>query len=1405
MDDAVTALDAVVAELRDRCADALAGGALEARAELSECLTSRAETLAATYANLEPARVDATEATKQIEFVLDHAPAAHPARALWLLVAARAARLCLDLDTSDPTDTDDTRKGGDAGAKAEEVPISRLREAITRLTRPVQGFDREPVLASALAMLGEELLLRNDAHNAPDELNEGIDHLTASLRLSEKLSASRPVETLYLLGQALAARNRREHHGLDRDAAIDLLSEAVKHDTQGWRALLAVDSLADLLYDRWADGGTPADLDAAISHWAWLADELPEGSLDQSATLLAYGLALADRYDERCADLDRDKAIELLSSIADESGPAQTVHFWMTLGELALARYRQRRAGADADLAINAFTTALRVPSGEEPGESWIHPRLWVTLSERFEAEPNDQNLVSLITMAEDWRTSAPSDEHSAAVAMLGLALAEQVRRAARPDLLMDRAIAVLSEACALLDDGDELYVTALHELGGLVGGRGQLRSDPADLTEGTRLLTRALELTSPDDPQVVAVAGALSSVMATATHLGMLPAHSFDTVISMVEAVLPQARADPKRQATLYELLGMALTVRAFGSGGDADLDAGIRHLTEAGRLTTDPQERVQILVNLAGALQTRFFQRGELQDAETAVHYLDRIVAHLAADGAQSTASTIELGPAQGALAMARAILSLHRQDLAAMDSAITELETALGSVPRNRPAHAKVLSDLGTARFLRLSLRDHPAERRQATAELVAAGESFPPHHLEFSLLRLKIGAALTVTALVPYSAVGLAAAITWLREGLQSGARTENRIRFQGALGHALHQRFRHEGETAALEEALTWLELAREELGDRPGHSIAVPLRLVPARAYRDRATAGRPDEPALQSPLTQTDAERAGTLGLEALRAHAHNVLLQTGTDDALASARSAAQDALEVAGWRLADGAIAGAIEALEIGRGLVLFSATRVTGMPDRLDAMGERELAAQWRSRLGAGADSGPGPPGEFADGLPRAIPPDDLRARTVRALTAPGSEGAGLLAPPSIDELAQALQSAGRDALVYLIRGTPQAPGRAILVTDTGGTAVLPLPRLLPGPGDPLSAYVQAHQVLWRLRKAEASQVDEDRAFDQWETALEELCAWAGECVMRPLLTHVRQCGADHDPRLVLIPVGELGRIPWHAARLSSVGGRPHYVVHDAVISYAAGGRQFVDAVRRTPLPYDTDPVIVVDPTGGLPAAAGEAEAFRRCHTGATVLGRPGALDGGAERTAPGTPDEVLARLPGPLGPGASILHLACHGYVIPGSPSRSHLLLAHERELSVARILAQAQQLPPGSPGGLIMPIACVSALSDEAYDESLTVTTAFLAAGAATTIGALWELPDEPAAAMMFAFHRYLKDGDPAADAFRRAQLWMLDEARRPLHRMPVEMALSVSDGDLARVYAWAGFVQQGR
>jgi len=159
----------------------------------------------------------------------------------------------------------------------------------------------------------------------------------------------------------------------------------------------------------------------------------------------------------------------------------------------------------------------------------------------------------------------------------------------------------------------------------------------------------------------------------------------------------------------------------------------------------------------------------------------------------------------------------------------------------------------------------------------------------------------------------------------------------------------------------------------------------------------------------------------------------------------------------------------------------------------------------------------------------------------------------------------------------------------------------------------------------------------------------------------------------------------------------------------------------------------------------------------------------------------------------------------VLHLGCHASA-EDTPERSRLRLAGG-DLRVDRILAQARTRAPGSPGGLVVLAACTSDLTLTDFDEALTLSSAFLAAGAAGVVGSRWEVDDLNTALLMFMLHRHLvrHPGESPADALRAAQLWMLDPRREAPAEMPAPLAGHARRLSVPDPLAWAAFTYHGQ
>ncbi|MEU8147478.1 CHAT domain-containing protein [Nonomuraea sp. NPDC048901] len=616
-----------------------------------------------------------------------------------------------------------------------------------------------------------------------------------------------------------------------------------------------------------------------------------------------------------------------------------------------------------------------------------------------------------------------------------------------------------------------------------------------------------------------------------------------------------------------------------------------------------------------------------------------------------------------------------------------------------------------------------------------------------------------------------------------------------------LGGGLMMRYEITRDRADLSNAIGRMEEARRAGEDEPPSRIMALNLSQLAAAYHSR------------SDRRLGDQRRVGEAALASLRTSAWGVMLQTSTERAFDAAIRARGEAAEMALWCVAAGLVETAVEALEWGRAMVLHAATTEMGLPDLLRD-GEHELlAAEWEATSQDDGlapwdvpDEAEGMPGRYArllEGLPDIRPPSDLRQRVMAAIEGTETERRVFNAA-SVEEIAAELREAGAAALVYLVSHPGWHGGVALVVHADGHVSRVELPRLGTAvQTSRLNAFVEAQRDRERAQDEEAAK----RAHDRWAHALGELCDWAWTAVMEVLLGAVAGGSPGHGrtPRLILVPVGELGAIPWHAARRTVGNGLKRYACQDAVLSYAASARQFVDARRRKPRRWGKEPALVVVRGGDLYWAAKEIEHNHARHypKGELLGGRRRGTDGPPVR--PATGENVLSLLPGPRSGGATLLHLGCHAQATP-RPVDSYLLLAGDEPLGMTGILRQARSRPADVPGGLVVLAACGSDLTSRHHDEALTLATAFLAAGAAVVIGTRWPVHDFPTSVLMIMFHHYLNSGyDDPVIALRAAQLWMLDPRRRVPDHLPADMIAGLEKTPIHEPDSWAAFTYQGR
>jgi hypothetical protein len=543
------------------------------------------------------------------------------------------------------------------------------------------------------------------------------------------------------------------------------------------------------------------------------------------------------------------------------------------------------------------------------------------------------------------------------------------------------------------------------------------------------------------------------------------------------------------------------------------------------------------------------------------------------------------------------------------------------------------------------------------------------------------------------------------------------------------------------------------------------------------------------------------DAQLPGTAertARAALRELARCVMIAEGTDRALDIAARANEIVARAIGWSLADGQPRAAVDIAEAGRGLVLASVVLSGRVEAVLQGAGKDDDAEAWRS-------------GNEAD-----------RAAALNALwdTAAGDS---LLSTPIGEEISVTLIGTPFDAVVYLVPSAPadfaavadpapdgtaagpgdarpsELTGHALLVRPVlGQIDVVSLPGLgSPGSGTPLDMYLAA---LERALSGDDSLAGDAEGFrsgpagQSWAAELERLGQWSYAAILAPLLEHIRGWSLDHRPHLALIPLGDLAVIPFAASWTDDApDGSRRYVIDDAVISYAASARLLGEVSRRPRLPLSERVVLMSSPLGDLPMTRRATRQLGRGqYPGAEVYGLK------SDPGGPVTSSALLGALPAGDHAGASLLQLSTHGTLAPAPALR-----VKDGWLPLSSILDQARNRPFDAPGGLVIINACLTDTAHSHYDESLTMATAFLAAGATAVIGTRWPVDDDTAAALSLRLHYHLQRGYQPAEALRRAQLDLLRPTADIRAALGPDLA-ALTDARLRHPATWAGHVHHG-
>ena len=1246
--------------------------------------------------------------------------------------------------------------GGDA-ADADEA-IELLRQVVPSLAGP-------PDTAEAATQLADMSWRRAQDEQDPTRRRQRLDLAADMLELAlDTGHEDRDLWADALALRAVVAEQRwacaevpaTEPAAYEelRSLLVETLAALPADYPQRWQLDWSLASLSHEIHLRWDD---PADLDQALRHWAFALDGANRAGEPPAELLGEYASTLATGWSQDDDPQGRDLAISLYERAFEASRERPAM--WL----IECAVMLNDRAGAseaavevprgdvlaDVEAVIRLSSAAAKAAEPDSPVEPEAELLLVKALTDRLRLIDDDVALVAHIDAA--------------------IATTETILSAWRHD------------------DRDRLTLT--FRLGLLKYWRFSQTLDGQALAESVTLLRTVYDGIPDDDADRSLCGVALALALIGAQHTGLEDAPA-DEAYRLLKLHRPAGSSG----GDLQDLASLAETF-------DQVLRAGGRGVPDWNRARSTfpapggPPRRNEQLLDFAWLmLLMRAFDSGSMHDLEAAMAHQRELRASVDPAGVRYQGATIGMA----ATLVIGAINGWAPSGLSVVEAAehavelIGEVLPAIPGTDLNRPFAEWVLAQanlvlIGRSPHSRDAVarsHDHIGRLAKAVAEAPR-----PPGRLGASGARIgrvftALSDGMTAATAPEFDAIVAGARATVAESDDEDGYRPLYRWHLAIALTRA-YDRWR---QRSHLVEAAGQLRLtvAATQFGPMlrrdAGELLATVLRKLavdPTDAAGDYARQSR-------------------AAAIDQLRSYGELTVLQSTATEAAAVALDAETRAAAAVSWCLDDRAWGDAVRVLEAGRALTLNASMTWASVSERLRLAGHEALAREWAA-AGPSTINGSGT-GQLPAG---SLIPNDIVTRAIDAL------GTETLTPPQPAAIGAALTSLGHDALVYLIPGNTGRAGHAVMVSASGDVAGRRLPALVDVSGGVLGRYHRVHDAM----RATGDPAERGRLRERWTTALDELTSWAWSAAMAEVL----RLAPREQPRLVIVPVGRLCGVPWHAARdplPDSRLGRPQLALDRAVISYAASARLLLDCASRPAMTPDGTALIVGNPTGDerLAWAALEATALWRVfYPRADYYGM--VADLGDDRAPQRMLREcshvdLLAGLPGGIRP-RPVVHLSCHA----GSPGGSGSVLAARLRigpgglaLSVAKILRQAAGRPADSPGPLVDLAACGTHLTGDRHDEALTLATAFLVAGASTVLGSLWRVLDRRTALMMFVVHHHLRMGGlPAAEALRRAQLWMLDPARRPVAGMPAAFRDTVPGVDLAEPRGWAAFVHQGR
>ena len=777
------------------------------------------------------------------------------------------------------------------------------------------------------------------------------------------------------------------------------------------------------------------------------------------------------------------------------------------------------------------------------------------------------------------------------------------------------------------------------------------------------------------------------------------------------------RSAARPGRLAKLAD----ALAQSNLAAGNLEGLNLAVGHAEVALKLASK-SERFSVICTLASVLLQRHGSAGAVADIERAIGLLQECLIHVPPGSEEHAVASNSLG-----LALAQRPGPSRESNL---DRGVAVLTMGIGSCPSESPHYATLLSNLGSALSQRFEIKRNPADLDAAIDAQQKLRILLPPGSPSRPMCLSNLGGALSRRYDSEGRRADLDAAIEYLREAVDKvhpGSPYAPII--INSFGVALRRLFELDGSVSVRDEAIRRYRAAARNGLDTNPDSVVTTVRNWAYWAL-DRSD--------------WEEASEAFSYGMQAAHTLYRAQTIRRTKQSALARSRGLAAHAAYAYAKA---GDLERAVVTLERGRALLLSELLEAAQLDEdpATDTL-YRTLIQQYRRALQRLAELEKMASVEVTETHGKSLIDDaaaDIAALAQEIRETPGH--ADFQYWPVFSDVMEVLSG---EVAVYLT--STDVGGMALIVGRSApdSVEVVWLSSLQTGP---LNERVRACMTAYEQRETQGL---------AWYSRLDEVTNWLWAAVMEELLPALKPAS-----KVTLIPCGLLTALPLHAAWQddSSRPGHRQYALDSVTIRYAPNLRSLAAARSTAQKPYSARALIVEQPTSsGLAPLRYTA---LECHAAAARFDAHETL--GRDTATAQALRERLAH--------AGLFHFAGHASADMQEPLNGGLRIAHNKTFRLADLIQVRLEHMR-----LAVLSGCETSLPNlDLADEVISLSSAFLQAGAAAVIASLWAVPDFGTLLLMQRYYQLWPALEPdGAEALRQAQIWLRESTNGEIHQI---------------------------